>query len=151
MPSRLACATLALALAACSGSAPSDPNIPTPDPGDLVVRHYVGMFHAVAHPGMGNVELSVMADSSKTLRFQPDFVTTGGPILEVWLVAAPDANDNQTVLDNESISLGILKATSGGQTYVVPKDTDLSKFRAVTVWCVDALVNFTTAPLMLQP
>jgi len=148
---RLASATLAVALAACSGSSPADPSITPPDPGALVVRRYVGTFHPVAHAGMGSVELSVSADSAKTLRFQTDFATTGGPILEVWLVAAPDATDNQTVLDNETISLGTLKATSGGQTYAVPKDVDLTKFRAVTVWCVDALVNFATAPLMLQP
>ncbi len=152
MSHRVIFTLIAVALGACSGSpAPSGPSTPPPPPTNpIVVRRYLGMFHPVAHPGMGLAELTVSSDSTRVLQFHMDFATTGGPILEVRLVAAPDADDNQTVLDSPSVSLGLLKAVSGGQSYTVPGDVDLSRYRAVTVWCIDARVNFTTAALALQ-
>jgi len=62
-------------------------------------------------------------------------------------VAAPDANDNETVTQAGFIHLGALKGTSGDQNYDVPADVDLAQYRAVTVWCRRFGVNFATAPL----
>jgi hypothetical protein len=45
------------------------------------------------------------------------------------------------------VELGSLKGNVGDQNYDVPTETDLSKYRAVTVWCRRFGVNFGTAPL----
>ncbi len=45
------------------------------------------------------------------------------------------------------IDLGSIKGNVGNQNYEVPADTDLGKYRAVTIWCRRFGVNFATAPL----
>jgi electron transfer DM13 len=65
----------------------------------------------------------------------------------VYLVASPDAKDNETVTKAGFIELGKLKGNEGDQNYDVPDDLDLSKYRAVTIWCRRFSVNFATAPL----
>jgi hypothetical protein len=45
------------------------------------------------------------------------------------------------------VELGKLKGNEGDQNYDVPEDLDLSKYRAVTIWCRRFSVNFATAPL----
>ena len=83
------------------------------------------------------------------LRFT-DFATSNGPELRLYLVAAGDAKDNETVKQAGFIDLGPLKGNVGDQNYDLPADLDLSKYRAVTVWCVRFSVNFTTAPLAFR-
>jgi hypothetical protein len=65
----------------------------------------------------------------------------------VYLVAAPDAPDNETVKKAGFLEVGKLKGTDGDQNYEVPADLDLGKYRAVTIWCRRFAVNFGTAPL----
>ena len=136
-------------LAACS-SGPTAPagngsggTNPTP------ALEYAGTFHPVAHEGTGMAEIYAVG-GSRELRFTATFATQAGPNLEVWLIAAEDAKDNITVAQSLYVSLGVLQNASGEQTYPIPVDVDLTQFRAVTVWCVSAQVNFTTAPLMMQ-
>jgi hypothetical protein len=76
-----------------------------------------------------------------------DFATSNGPDVRVYLVAAPDASDNETVTQAGFIELGKLKGNQGDQNYDVPADLDLTKYRAVTIWCRRFSVNFATAPL----
>ena len=45
------------------------------------------------------------------------------------------------------VELGKLKGNEGDQNYEIPADTDLAKYRAVTIWCRRFSVNFATAPL----
>ena len=45
------------------------------------------------------------------------------------------------------MELGKLKGNEGDQNYDVPDDLDLSRYRAVTIWCRRFSVNFATAPL----
>ncbi len=117
-----------------------------PPPGGTLA--YTGSFHPVNHTGSGTAAVYVTG-ASQELRFGRDFVTQAGPRLEVWLVAADDPSDNATVLASSSISLGALESTTGVQRYAIPPGTDLAVYRAVTVWCVAAQVNFTTAPLTM--
>ena len=58
-----------------------------------------------------------------------------------------DAADNETVTRAGFVELGKLKGTDGDQNYDVPAGLDLSKYRAVTIWCRRFSVNFATAPL----
>ena len=109
-----------------------------------------GAFHAVAHPGTGIAEIVVAPDGSRALRFT-NFQTDAGPALEVYLVAAPDATDSQTVLDAGYVTLGALTSPSGNQSYPIPDDLDLTVYMSVSIWCVPFDVNFTTAPLTALP
>jgi hypothetical protein len=75
------------------------------------------------------------------------FETSNGPDVRVYLVAAHDASDNETVTRAGFIDLGAMKGNRGDQNYEVPANIDLSQYQAVTVWCRRFSVNFATAPL----
>jgi hypothetical protein len=105
-----------------------------------------GGFHGVAHETKGVATVYRLPDGRRTLRLT-EFQTSNGPDVQVYLVAADDANDNDTVTRAGFLHLGALKGNVGDQNYDVPADADLSKYRAVTVWCRRFGVNFATAPL----
>ncbi|HXG94452.1 MAG TPA: DM13 domain-containing protein [Blastocatellia bacterium] len=105
-----------------------------------------GSFHDVAHKGAGSATIFQLPDGKRVLRFT-NFETSNGPDVRVYLVAADDATDNDTVTRAGFIELGALKGNVGDQNYDVPAEVDLSKYRAVTIWCRRFSVNFATAPL----
>lgn len=105
-----------------------------------------GNFHGVAHATKGMAALYQLPDGKRVLRLT-DFETSNGPDVQVYLVAASDASDNETVTKAGFIHLGALKGTNGDQNYDVPADADLNTYQAVTIWCRRFGVNFGTAPL----
>ncbi len=105
-----------------------------------------GNFHAVAHKGMGQATIYQLADGKRVLRFT-NFETSNGPDVHVYLVASKDASDSETVKQAGFVELGALKGNVGDQNYELASDLDLSKYRAVTIWCKRFSVNFATAPL----
>ena len=106
-----------------------------------------GQFHSGAHETKGTATVFQLADGKKTLRLT-DFATSNGPDVHVYLVAAADAKDNDTVKNAGFLDLGSLKGNIGDQNYDVPGNVDLAKYRAATIWCARFNVNFGTAPLM---
>ena len=106
-----------------------------------------GQFHSGAHETKGTATVFQLADGKKTLRLT-DFATSNGPDVHVYLVAADDAKDNDTVTKAGFVDIGSLKGNIGDQNYDLPADADLTKYRAVTIWCKRFSVNFGTAPLM---
>ena len=106
-----------------------------------------GQFHSGAHETKGTATVFQLADGKKTLRLT-DFATSNGPDVHVYLVASDDAKDNDTVTKAGFIDVGSLKGNIGDQNYDLPADADLTKYRAVTIWCKRFSVNFGTAPLM---
>jgi electron transfer DM13 len=104
-----------------------------------------GRFHSVAHETHGTA--SILDVGGKRVLRLTDFETSNGPDVRVYLVAATDAADNATVTKAGFVELGTLKGNQGDQNYDVPGDLDLSKYRAVTIWCRRFSVNFATAPL----
>jgi hypothetical protein len=105
-----------------------------------------GSFHSVAHDTMGTADVHELSGGKRVLRLT-DFMTSNGPDVRVYLVAAPDASDNDTVKNAGFVELGKLKGTEGAQNYDIPAGIDLEKYRAVTIWCARFGVNFGTAPL----
>ena len=105
-----------------------------------------GNFHSVLHPTQGIATVYRVGDGSHVLRFT-NFSTSNGPDVHVYMVAANDANDAPTVLQAGFIDLGLIKGNVGDQNYTLGSDVDLSKYRAVSVWCKRFSVNFGTAPL----
>lgn len=122
-----------------------DESGPTAGQGQEVVLAQ-GRFHGVAHGGEGKATLYRLADGQRVLRFT-DFATSNGPALQVYLIAAADATDSAAVSAVETVDLGQLKGNIGDQNYAVPRDVDLAKYQAVTIWCHRFSVNFATAPL----
>ncbi len=105
-----------------------------------------GSFHSVAHDTKGTASIHELADGKRVLRLT-DFMTSNGPDVRVYLVAAADAADSDTVKSAGFVELGKLKGTEGAQNYDVPAGVDLNEYRAVTIWCARFGVNFGTAPL----
>ena len=106
-----------------------------------------GQFHSGAHETKGTATLFQLADGKRMLRLT-DFATSNGPDVHVYLVAADDAKDNDTVTKAGFVDIGSLKGNIGDQNYDLPANADLAKYRAVTIWCKRFSVNFGTAPLM---
>ncbi|MEW6129615.1 MAG: DM13 domain-containing protein [Acidobacteriota bacterium] len=105
-----------------------------------------GKFHQVAHQGEGNVMIYRLLTGERVLELS-EFSTGEGENLEVLLIGARDALENETVESAETFSLGRLKSVTGHQSFAIPDSLDLNKFGAVTIWSKKYKVNFTTAPL----
>jgi len=106
----------------------------------------VGIFHSVAHKTQGSAAILQLPDGKRVLRLT-EFETSNGPDVRVYLVAANDASDSDTVIKAGFVELGALKGNIGNQNYELPSNLDLAKYRAVTIWCKRFSVNFATAPL----
>src|SRR5262245_4744176 len=106
-----------------------------------------GSFHDGAHKTAGTATIHQLSDGKRVLRLT-NFETSNGPDVHVYLVAAQDATDNDTVKRAGFVELGSLKGNVGDQNYDLPADTDLGKYKSVTIWCRRFSVNFGTAPLM---
>ena len=76
-----------------------------------------------------------------------NFTTSNGPDVHVYMVASDDAKDAAIVQQAGFIDLGVLKGNIGDQNYQLVSDVDLSKYRAVSIWCKRFSVNFGAAPL----
>ncbi len=105
-----------------------------------------GQFHSVSHETKGTASVHELGAGRRVLRLT-EFATSNGPDVRVYLVAAADASDNETVTKAGFVELGKLKGTEGDQNYEIPADLDLGRYRAVTIWCRRFGVNFATAPL----
>jgi hypothetical protein len=115
-------------------------------PVSMPVKVAEGSFRGVAHETKGSASIYRLPDGKQVLRFS-GFQTSNGPDVQVYLVAAPDAQDNETVTKAGFIRVADLKGNMGDQNYDLPANLDLSKYRAVTIWCRRFGVNFATAPL----
>ncbi len=105
-----------------------------------------GSFKSLAHETKGTATIYSWTDGKQTLRLS-EFETSNGPDVHVYLVAAADAPDNETVTTAGFIDLGSMKGNKGDQNYDIPPDLDLKKYRAVSIWCARFGVNFGSAPL----
>jgi hypothetical protein len=105
-----------------------------------------GTFHTVLHDTSGMATVYQLGDGSRVLRFT-NFKTSNGPDVHVFLVAADDAKDSDAVKQAGFIDLGSIKGNIGDQNYTLASNIDLSKYRAVSVWCKRFSANFGTAPL----
>jgi hypothetical protein len=105
-----------------------------------------GVFHTNAHKTTGSAMVYRRPDGARFLRLA-DFVTSDGPDVHVYLVAASDVQKDGVVKQAGFVDLGSLKATQGNQNYIIPIDVDLATYRAATIWCKRFSVNFGSAPL----
>lgn len=79
------------------------------------------------------------------LRLDP-FRVTNGPDLRVILTKA-EAPKSSADVNAGYVEIAKLKGNAGGQNYPLPKDLNLSEYRAVVIYCKPFHVVFATAPL----
>jgi Electron transfer DM13 len=121
--------------------------LPTAQGGLLAQTLASGRFYSILHPTEGTATIYQMGDGTRVLRFT-NFKTSNGPDVHVYMVAAEDAKDAATVEHAGFIDLGVIKGNIGEQNYRLGTDVDLTKYRAVSIWCKRFSVNFGAAPLM---
>jgi Electron transfer DM13 len=105
-----------------------------------------GRFYSILHPTEGTATIYQMGDGTRVLRFT-NFTTSNGPDVHVYMVAADDAKDIATVQKAGFVDLGVIKGNIGDQNYPLASGLDLSKYRAVSIWCKRFSVNFGAAAL----
>jgi hypothetical protein len=71
----------------------------------------MGMFHSGAHETKGTATIHQIADGGRVLRLT-GFETSNGPDVHVYLVAASDAMDRDTVKSAGFVDLGSLKGNT---------------------------------------
>jgi hypothetical protein len=125
---------------------PVDEEMPTAQSASPAQALESGSFCSILHPTAGTATIYRLADGTRILRFT-NFKTSDGPDVHGYMVAADDAKDNATVLRAGFVDLGVIKGNIGDQNYILGPDVDLSKYRAVSVWCKRFSVNFGAAPL----
>jgi Electron transfer DM13 len=103
-------------------------------------------FLAGLHPTAGTATIYQRGDGTRVLRFT-SFSTANGPDVHVYMVAADDAKDAATVERVGFVDLGVIKGNIGDQNYALSGDLDLTKYRAVSIWCKRFSVNFGAAAL----
>jgi hypothetical protein len=113
---------------------------------DMPMTLATGMFHSNAHETKGTATVLDLGGGRRVLRLT-DFATSNGPDVRVYLVAAPDVQDDATVKTAGFVELGPMKGNIGDQNYDIPATVDLANYRTVTIWCKRFSVNFGSAPL----
>ena len=119
-------------------------------PADSATVLLRGEFAPREHEGRGRAEVLQLANGRRILRFT-QFETLNGPDLQIYLLGSADAAGRGDLDAHGFLALGALKGNAGDQNYELPEDADLSKYRAVSVWCRRFGVNFTTALLTPPP
>lgn len=99
------------------------------------IKNLQGNFMNGAHPTSG---IAIINEEKTKLNFQ-NFKTDNGPKLLVYLTTEVGSSD--------FVNLGDLKGVSGNFEYIIPSNTDLSKYKIVDIWCVDFSVSFGSAEL----
>ena len=105
-----------------------------------------GPFHGIEHETKGTATVYQDTNGNRVLRLS-NFSTSNGPDVHVYMVAADNAYDAATVEHAGFIDLGNIKGNIGDQDYTLGRDLDLSRYRAVSIWCKRFRVNFGTAPM----
>jgi Electron transfer DM13 len=105
-----------------------------------------GRFYSILHPTQGTATIYQMGDGGRVLRLT-SFSTSNGPDVHVYMVASEDAKDAATVEKAGFVDLGVIKGNIGDQNYILGSDLDLTKYRAVSIWCKRFSVNFGAAAL----
>ncbi len=96
------------------------------------------------HKGEGTATV-YRVSGDLTLRFE-SFTVTNGPDLRVILTKHAAPKTRADVMQGY-LELGKLKGNVGSQNYPLPKDANLSAYRAVVIYCMPFHVVFATAPL----
>ena len=104
-----------------------------------------GSFRSFEHETTGQARVLRLSDGSRFLRLDR-LSTSNGPDLRVYLSATPAADPSGS-FDRDFVELGRLKGNVGSQSYRIPPEVRLDRFRSAVVWCKRFSVVFGAAPL----
>ena len=90
------------------------------------------------HNAEGIAKIIQLGDGSTTILRLENFKSTNGADVHVYL-----STNKKTASD--FVDLGRLKANNGNQNYNIPTRTELSKYKAVLIWCQPFSVLFGSA------
>lgn len=93
------------------------------------------------HNTEGVAKIIQLADETDILRLE-NFKATNGPDLYVYL------STDKTNAD--IVNLGRLKGNIGNQNYLIPADTDITKYNTALIWCRAFSVIFGSAQLLTK-
>jgi len=102
-------------------------------------------FRSHEHATQGRARVLAVRGGRRYVRFEA-FRTSNGPLLKVYLSAAP-AEGPGGKFDDRLVDLGALKGNIGDQNYAIPHEVDLSAYRSVVVWCKRFGVAFAAAAI----
>jgi len=119
-------------------------NEPSPEVASSVLAS--GRFTPRAHASRGSAQVLQLSNARRVLRFTA-FETSNGPDVRVYLLRDTDARDEHDLTAKGFLDLGPLKGNIGDQNYPIPAGTDISGYRAVSIWCRRFGVNFAIAGL----
>jgi Electron transfer DM13 len=138
----------ALPVTAAAPGTPGDTRMGQPPtrPPDLEPKvRSAGAFRSLGHATSGRAVVLELADGRRFLRLE-ELRTSNGPDLFVYLsTAAADAP--RDTFDDDSRSLGRLKANQGSQNYELPAGIPLDRYRTVVIWCRRFTYAFGAAAL----
>ena len=103
-----------------------------------------GTFASYAHETTGVAKI-VKVDDKNFIQLS-NFKTSNGPDVHLYLVSGNDSSQ-EAVKKNGYLDLGTLKGNIGDQNYELPANTDLNKYKAVSIWCARFSVAFGGASL----
>ncbi len=154
--SSVAIATALLVIGCASeevASVPSPTTSPTEQPtADTATQAKAGTFVAAEVPTSGTAKL-VTTDGKTTLELDDAFKTSDqGPDLVVVLHTSADVVGESEppaypLKEGDYVYIADLKAFSGAQTYTIPDNIDVSKYKSVAVWCRKFNATFGAATL----
>jgi hypothetical protein len=101
-------------------------------------------FRSHEHATQGRARV-IEVGGRRYVRFEA-FRTSNGPLLKVYLSAAPPAGPSGA-FDDRFVDLGALKGNIGAQNYTIPRRVDLAAYRSVVVWCKRFSVPFAAAQI----
>jgi hypothetical protein len=104
-----------------------------------------GRFLSLEHETSGQASIVQLGDGRRFLTFE-NLTTSNGPDLRVYLSEVP-ASDDWYAYGERFVDLGPLKGNLGNQNYVLPAETDLSRYKSAVIWCRRFTVGFGVAPL----
>jgi hypothetical protein len=107
-----------------------------------------GLFSRNLHETSGRATIYRQDNGVLTLRLS-DFHTSNGPDVHVVLTMPNDPMLESTSHGNApaSIELGALKGNQGDQDYVLPANTDVTRYSLVAIYCERFRAVFGTASL----
>lgn len=129
-------ALLCLSIAAGGVATASAAHAPT------VTSHRGTFVNIGSHTGTGTATVH-RHDTTRTLRLSRNFATDR-KVIKLHMYLATNANGNTFV------DLGPMKRT-GAQSFRIPTNVRLAKYRHAIVWCVTADVPITRARLLVIP
>lgn len=107
---------------------------------------YQGKFHSASKRGSGTASVYEAKGGKRILKLT-NLNTSSGPDLFIYIFKKNDADSSRELRNVEYVNLGRLKSSKGNHEYEIPEGVDLESFRAVSVWCKEFGVNFTTASI----